>query len=203
MHPVLGPFGLAESRQGLDPYTHGPAVAAIGGDGLLGPFQGDPGDPPGVLSIAQGCVTAHQHLGRIEARLDERGGLFEIGDRFGQPALAVADEAGPKVHLPGLRIEPQGDGDLGRRRLLPARFGQHHRLQRAGLGQIGVEGQGAVQGPLAAIVGPAMAAVKVELPERQQSPGLGVAGIDLRGPAAQALDRLVPPRIADVAVHPV
>ena len=96
----------------------------------------------------------------------ERGGLLEIGDRFGQPALAVADVAGATVHLVGLRIEPQGDGDLGRRLLVPARFGQHRRLQRAGLGQIGVEGEGAVQGGLAAIAGPPKGAVKVVLPAR-------------------------------------
>ena len=126
-----------------------------------------------------------------------------MADRILQPALAVADAAGAIVHLVGLRIEPQGDGDLGRRLLVPARIGQHSRLDRAGLGQIGVEGQGPVQGGLAAVAGPPMPALKVVLPRSQQRPGLGVVGIDVHGPAAQALDRLVLPRIAVVAGQPV
>ncbi len=197
-HPVLGPLGLAQGRQALDPGLHGRAVAAILGDRLLGPFQGDPGDPPSFLRIAQGGVATDEHKGRFVVGLDERG-LFVVAGGILQAAQAVVDGRGAHVHLVGLGIEPQSDGDLSLRLRVPARLRQSHRLQRPGLGQIGVEGQSPVQGGLAAIAGPPMHAVKGVLRRCHQSPGLGVTGIEVHGPAGEALDRLQVPRIAVVA----
>jgi len=109
-------------------------LAALAGENAMGISDG----LAGVLSIAKGGVATHQHGGPSEGRLVERSDLLKVAHRLLQPALAVVDLSGAGVYRERLRIEPQGDGDLGVRLRVLACIRQHPCPECTGVGQIGV-----------------------------------------------------------------